>query len=96
MSDTYRDTFGVKSGVQFADTIYELIGAVNIATESVGFYSEAYYMPGGVRDFLAAQDRTFGAVGESFGDAEVCFAEDRFATGGSAFVPGIGVGQFDH
>ena len=91
MSDTYRDTFGVKSGVQFADTIYELIGAVNIATESVGFYSDAYYMPGGTRDFLAVQDRTFGAVGESFGDAEVCFAEDRFATGGSAFVPGIGV-----
>lgn len=91
MSDTYRDTFGVKSGVQFADTIYELIGVVNIATESVGFYSDAYYMPGGARDFLAVQDRTFGAVGESFGDAEVCFAEDRFATGGSAFVPGIGV-----
>lgn len=94
MSDTYRDTFGVKSGVQFADTIYELIGVVNIATESVGFYSDAYYMPGGARDFLAVQDRTFGAMVDSFGATTVCFAEEQFATGGSAFVPGIGVKDF--
>ena len=39
MSDTYRDVFYVKGGVQFADTEYELVGVVNIVTDDVAILS---------------------------------------------------------
>lgn len=39
MSDTYRDVFYVKGGVQFADTEYELVGVVNIVTDDVAVLS---------------------------------------------------------
>ncbi len=84
-----QETFAVKSGVQFADTIYDIAGVVHIETDTFHILCNTLLMDNIARERLAIRASSFGSIVTSYGLTTVSFLSDSFQADDAHYHPGF-------
>ncbi len=84
-----QETFAVKSGVQFADTIYDIAGVVHIETDTFHILCNTLLMDNIARERLAIRASSFGSIVTSYGETTLSFVEDSFIASDGYSAPGF-------